>query len=153
MERVRADGSLAQLPKTIVDANIWSRYLRWKQLSEQDQKLVDELMRLIRDERYVLVGAVVQEVLSGISDKAKFDALKECLSPLDDYEVPTEDYILAAEFSNKCRIHGVQGSPTDFLICAVAVRNGWEIFTEDKDFLNYGQHFPLTLHQVAAGPA
>jgi PIN domain nuclease of toxin-antitoxin system len=59
-------------------------------------------------------------------------------------------HIRAAEFSNTCRVHGVQGSPTDFLLCAVAVRHDWEIFTEDSDFQLYGQHIPIALHEVAA---
>jgi hypothetical protein len=31
-----------------------------------------------------------------------------------------EDYVTAANFFNLCRSKGIQGSSTDFLICAVA---------------------------------
>jgi hypothetical protein len=34
----------------------------------------------------------------------------------------SEDYELAAQFFNQCCGRGVQGSNTDFLICAAAVR-------------------------------
>lgn len=37
----------------------------------------------------------------------------------------------AAEFYNHCRNKGVQGSNTDFLICAVAARFKTPIFTTD----------------------
>ena len=41
---------------------------------------------------------------------------------------------------------GVQGSHIDFLICAVAVRLSVEIYTTDKDFLNYQKHLPIQLY-------
>ena len=59
-----------------------------------------------------------------------------------------DDYIQAAEFYNICRKNGVQGSHIDFLICAVAVRLSVEIYTTDKDFLNYQKHLPIKLYSV-----
>jgi predicted nuclease of predicted toxin-antitoxin system len=56
------------------------------------------------------------------------------LSAFPDQSITTEDYAMAARFFNLCRISGVQGSNTDFLICAVAARNRLAIFTTDKDF-------------------
>nr|AGS54022.1 PilT-like protein [uncultured bacterium contig00204]AGS54417.1 hypothetical protein [uncultured bacterium contig00180] len=52
---------------------------------------------------------------------------------------------MAAEYSNICRKNGIQGSPTDFLLCAIACRYNMEIFTEDKDFLNYKKYLPIKL--------
>jgi hypothetical protein len=43
---------------------------------------------------------------------------------------------------------GVQGSNTDFLICSVAVRNKFSIFTTDKDFELLSKHLPILLHQT-----
>jgi len=40
----------------------------------------------------------------------------------------------------------VQGSNTDFLICAVAVRNQLAIYTTDKDFSIFAKHLPIILH-------
>ncbi|MDR0301023.1 MAG: hypothetical protein LBI04_01765 [Treponema sp.] len=59
----------------------------------------------------------------------------------------TSDYEFAAECSNECRRNGIQGSHTDFLICAAAIKNGWEIFTEDTDFLEYEKHIPIRLYK------
>ena len=58
----------------------------------------------------------------------------------------TSDYEQAAEYANICRENGIQGSHTDFLICAIAVKNGWEIFSEDNDFQNYQKILPIKLH-------
>jgi hypothetical protein len=63
--------------------------------------------------------------------------LREYLRAFPDLELTTEDYELAAEFFNTCRSNGVQGSSTDFLLCAVAHRRGYSIFTTDKDFENF----------------
>jgi hypothetical protein len=46
----------------------------------------------------------------------------------------TEDYERAVELFNLCLAKGVQGSNTDFLICAVAERNNCSFFITDKDF-------------------
>jgi len=50
------------------------------------------------------------------------------------------NYERAAELFNLCLAKGVQGSNTDFLICAVAERSNCTLFTTDKDF----QLFPNT---------
>jgi len=58
-----------------------------------------------------------------------------------------EDYEAAALASNDCRAAGVSGSAVDFLICAVALRRNWPVFTMDHDFTRYARHLPLRLHQ------
>ena len=56
--------------------------------------------------------------------------------------------VLAADYFNICRSHGIQGSNTDFLICATANRRNHEIFTTDKDFINFSQYLPIVLTQI-----
>ncbi len=56
----------------------------------------------------------------------------------------------AAHYYNLCRRHGVQGTATDLLLCAVAVRHGLRIFTTDADFDLYAKHLPITRHAVHA---
>ena len=51
-----------------------------------------------------------------------------------DLRLKTADYEKAAEFFNICRSKGVQGSNTDFLICAISVNRDYPIFTTDRDF-------------------
>jgi len=60
----------------------------------------------------------------------------------------SSDYEFAAECSNKCRMNGIQGSHTDFLICAVAIKNDWAIFTEDKDFIEYEKYLPIKIYEL-----
>jgi predicted nucleic acid-binding protein len=145
--------SVATIPQSaatqvIIDAVIWSKSYRRKTLDEKSRNIVDELDRLIAEDRTIMAGAVRQEILSGISDRNTFEALRQKLSRFRDYLAQSEDHILAAEFFNICRIHGIQGSSTDFLICAIAARNDWAIFTEDGDFQRYQRYLPIRLHQI-----
>ena len=55
------------------------------------------------------------------------------------------DFEEAALFHNACRSKGLQGSHTDFLICAVAVRHGVPILTTDRDFAAFSDHLPIQL--------
>ncbi len=57
------------------------------------------------------------------------------------------DFEEAARARNVCQAKGIAGSPTDMLMCAVALRHGWSIFTEDADFGRYAKHLPIQLHQ------
>lgn len=98
----------------------------------------------------MIIGPIRQELLSGIKERAQFERLREHLRAFPDVTVTTEDYEEAAAFFNQCRDRGIQGSNTDFLICAVAVRNGFSIFTNDDDFAHFASVLPISLHSDAA---
>jgi predicted nucleic acid-binding protein len=132
--------------KVLIDTPIWSLAFRKKNISHEDQNKVAALTELITDLRVAIIGTIRQEVLSGISDQNKFELLKERMSVFSDYIIRTSDFEVAAEYSNICRRHGIQGSHTDFLICATSVRNDWEIFTDDGDFLEYRKYLPIKLY-------
>ena len=63
----------------------------------------------------------------------------------------SEDYEQAAEFFNICRRNGIQGSNTDFLLCAISARHDLAIFTTDADFARFQQYLPVMLYQES-GP-
>ena len=65
---------------------------------------------------------------------------------LDDLNLEKQDYELAAEYFNTARKKGIQGSNTDFLICAISTRHNMPILTTDKDFSNFQKVFPVKLH-------
>ena len=130
--------------KIIVDTCVWSEALRKK--SSSNQKIIKLLTEFIRDVRVQLIGPIRQELLSGIKSEKQFEELKYYLSAFNDLQIKTEDYEKAADFFNICRSNGIQGSNTDFLICAVANNNNLEIFTTDKDFENYQKYLPIDLY-------
>ena len=134
--------------KVLVDTSVWSVAFRRNKPNEKEKEIVETLIHLIRDYRIAMIGPIRQELLSGISTQTVFENLKKQMSVFTDYLVLTEDYEQAAEYANTCRKNGIQGSHADFLICSVAVRNKWKIFTEDKDFLNYQKYLPIQLFQM-----
>ncbi len=131
--------------KVLVDTSIWSAALRRTKSSESG--CVRELRNLISDHRVEIIGSIRQELLSGIREDAQFKKLKNYLAPFPDIPILTDDYIMAARFLNLCRAKGIQGSNTDFLICAVAVRCRYEIYTTDNDFSLFAKYIPIDLHR------
>ena len=95
-----------------------------------------------------MIGPIRQEILSGIRSESQFKKLRNHLKSFPDLPILTEDYVKAASFFNLCRSKGIQGSNTDFLICAVAVRNKFSIYTTDKDFELFSKHLDVALHQA-----
>ena len=129
----------------IVDTSVWSKALRKKELSNDERKLIRYLEGLIRDGRVIMIGAIRQEILCGISDEGRFEKLRTALEAFSDFELDEGDYVQAAKFYNKCRGKGIQGSMTDFLICSVAVHRDFSILTLDKDFEHFKSHIDIDL--------
>jgi len=86
-------------------------------------------------------------LLAGIVEKKQFEELKKNLSYFPDLILKTSDFEKGAEFFNLCRKRGIQGSHTDFLICAVANAHDLQIFTTDKDFIQFKKALPIKLFQ------
>jgi predicted nucleic acid-binding protein len=131
--------------KVLVDTCIWSLALRRKKQPISNIEVV-EFQELIEEVRVHLIGPIRQEILSGVKSKQQFSKLKKILSVFPDLPLASEDFELAAEYFNTLRSKGIQGSNTDFLICAVSTRNNMPIFSNDNDFNNYKKHIPITLH-------
>ena len=127
----------------IIDTAIWSLALRRKKKLNYIE--VFQLEKLIENYQTVMLGVIRQEILSGIKEESQFKILKEYLRAFPDKQINTKDYETAAEFFNICRKKGVQASNTDYLICAVAANNGFEIFTNDKDFNLLKKYLPIKL--------
>jgi len=129
--------------KVIVDTDIWSEAFRKKKGKESD--CISELKELINESRVQMIGPIRQEILSGLKSDAVYDSLKKNLRSFPDLDTGYEDYELAAKFFNICRSKGIQGSNTDFLICASSVVHKLGILTKDKDFQRYKKYLPIEL--------
>ena len=130
--------------KVLVDTSVWSLALRRR--VKADHPAVGELRSLVEEGRVVMIGPIRQELLSGISSAASFHRLRDHLSAFDDEPLQKGDFERAAEHFNTCRARGVQGSNTDFLICAVAERRKFSILTTDADFTGFARLLPIPLH-------
>jgi hypothetical protein len=130
----------------LVDTPVWSLVFR-RRLRIVDRWTI-ELDALIREKRAFLIGAIRQELLSGIREPAQFELLRQRLRPFPDLAMHDADYEEGALFHNRCRSKGIQGSNTDFLICAVASRLSMSILTTDRDFDAYANFLPIALHEL-----
>ena len=139
--------------KVLVDTSVWSLALRRRQPDPAGP--ASELKELIREGRAHLIGPIRQEVLSGIRNETQYQRLRDALRAFPDVEIRIDDYEQAAVRFNRCRRHGIQGSNTDFLICAVAERLSMPILTTDIDFRHFAEHIPVRLHtpRPELGPA
>jgi predicted nucleic acid-binding protein len=133
----------------LIDTSVWSLALRRKNesLSTNERFLVAELSELIQEGRARMIGLVRQELLSGIKATEQSEQLRLLLRSFPDEVVDTSDYEEAAKAGNRCRAKGVVVSIVDILLCAVANKRLWTIFTTDPDFSNYAKVLPLRIHE------
>jgi predicted nucleic acid-binding protein len=133
----------------LIDTSVWSLALRRKNesLSTNERFLVAELSELIREGRARMIGLVRQELLSGIKTTEQYEKLRLHLRSFPDEVVDTSDYEEAAKAGNRCRAKGVVVSIVDILLCAVATKRLWTIFTTDPDFSSYLKALPLRIHR------
>lgn len=131
--------------KVLVDTCIWSLALRREKQLDSNIDVI-EFQELIKEVRVQIIGPIRQEILSGVKKKSQFTKLKKILAAFPDLNLTSEDFELSAEYFNFLRSKGIQGSNTDFLICAVSTRHSIPIFTTDKDFTFFKKYIPITLH-------
>jgi predicted nucleic acid-binding protein len=129
----------------IVDTSVWSLALRRN--APRGTSHENELKELIGEGRVLMPGAVRQELLSGIRGAEQFRKLRDRLRAFPDVVLEEADYEEAASCFNRCRSRGIQGSNTDFLLCAVALRRAVSILTTDDDFPRFARVLHFQLHE------
>jgi predicted nucleic acid-binding protein len=133
----------------IVDTSVWSLALRRGAPRETPPER--ELAELVREGRVLIAGPIRQEILSGVRAPEQFKALRERLRAFPDLALEVDDYEEAAACFNRCRSKGIQGSNTDFLLCALALRRHAAILTTDNDFDHYARVLRIKLHAPRPG--
>jgi predicted nucleic acid-binding protein len=128
----------------LVDTSVWSLALRRRAV--HGSGATSELVELIREGRVAMIGAIRQEILSGIKAADQFRKLRDRLRAFSDEMLEEADYEEAATCFNRCRAKGLQGSNTDFLICAVSMRRRLAILTTDNDFAGFAKVLGFELH-------
>ena len=102
--------------RILVDSCVWSAVLRRGSLASDPVRI--EMVRLIEEGCVELIGPVRQEILSGVRTQSQFDSLREALELFPEINIRSQDFVEAARLYNLCRSRGIQGSGTDFVICA-----------------------------------
>lgn len=134
--------------KVIVDTDVWSEAFRKK---GRKSKYVDELFNLINEGRIQMIGVIRMEILCGIRDETMFRLLSRKLEAFPDKILNSEVFTTAARFFNLSRSKGIQGSNSDFIICACSMHWRMPILTKDKDFPRYQKFIPIELAKPRTG--
>jgi len=127
------------------DTSALSQFLRRSPDTQNDVAL--QVEKLIDSNELALFGIVRQELLSGVKLPAHFERIDLTTRALPLFFADDEDHTTAARFFNTCRSKGIQGSPIDFLICAMAVKRKFRIYTTDPDFELYEPIIPIELYR------
>lgn len=132
----------------LVDTSVWSLALRRKAgtLSVHERKITYGLAELIKQGNVSIIGALRQEILTGLREDAVFERLKLYLRHFDDLPLDAADYELAAQFYNTLLDKGIVATPVDLLVSATATQRNLSIFTTDPDFTHFANYLPIRLY-------
>ncbi|MDX2110233.1 MAG: PIN domain nuclease [Verrucomicrobiota bacterium] len=108
---------------------------------------MNRLVSLIERGEVQMLGLIRQEVLSGIKDPTLYAAIRDSLRWYPDGVVTTAIHELAAEYFNRCRSKGIQGSHTDFLISACSTVWDMPVLSKDHDYEHYALWLPITIER------
>ena len=135
------------MTKFIIDTSVWSEALRRKKNTINSSETV--VRKIIENEdEIVILGIILQEILTGILNEKLFIEIKDILDDLLYLEITKNDYIYASELCNKCRSKGITAGSIDFLIASTAIRNELQLVTFDKDFFNISNYSDLKILDI-----
>jgi predicted nucleic acid-binding protein len=81
--------------RVVVDTSVWSLALLRR--NPKPAAETEALAELFSEGRVVLLGAIRQEIFSGVRDSEQFDRLRAALEPFPDEPVGASDYVDAAK--------------------------------------------------------
>lgn len=123
--------------KIIVDTSAWIDFFR-----NQSGEISDMVAALIEQDRAVLVGPVLSELLQGLKSRREADTLNELFSILPYLETTRDDWENAGDLLRRMRSNGITIPLSDAVIASVAKKHGHAILTLDKHF----EHLEIPLH-------
>jgi len=120
----------------VLDTSVVSAVLRRRRRGEREEGLAARLSELLDSEVPVaLPGIVLQEVLSGIADRAQYQRVLGAIRESFPILLATEaDHLRAAALVNAASSRGLAVSTPDALIAAQSLNHRAALFTTDTDF-------------------
>ena len=135
------------MKRVIIDTSVWSEALRRKKNTINSSETI--IRKIIeKDIEILLLGIILQEILSGISNEKLYNEIKKILDDFVYLETTKNDYIYASELSNKCRSNGIKAGSIDYLIASTTIQNDLYLVTYDKDFVNISKYTDLKIFDI-----
>jgi predicted nucleic acid-binding protein len=113
----------------LVDTCIWAPFFNRPQSLEK--RMVDALLD---DDRAVLIGVIVAEVLQGFTREPQANYIAALLRGVHYLETSWDDWERAARYGRRLAANGHRLPLSDLVVAAVAHRCGAEIYTIDPHF-------------------
>lgn len=120
----------------LFDTSVVSAVLRRRRKGAAEEELTARVEALLRsDETLGIPGIVLQELLSGVADRAQRDRLLKAVQDGFPIVLATEgDHLNAADLMSACAAEGIAFSTPDALIAAQAINRRARLLTVDADF-------------------
>ncbi len=112
----------------VVDTSVLVSFFRGK------GEHVEEVTRLIHENRLVITGLIIAELLQGIKGIKEEEQLSDVLTGIPALELTTDIWIRAGKTSLSLRRKGINLPLTDVAIATLAIEHHLPIFTLDKHF-------------------
>jgi predicted nucleic acid-binding protein len=113
----------------LVDTSIWIEYL-----DRFNPAIRDELIGLLERDEVATVGLIVSELRRGCRSASQVRAVVEALEPLQYREADRAAWLDAGQLAAEASARGHSLEVGDCLVAAIAFREGWTVFTLDRDF-------------------
>lgn len=126
----------------LVDTSIWIDFIQHP-VSPHADRLED----LIREQnRAVLCGIILQEVLQGIRDNKSHAVTKERMTKLPYLDMSKEIHLAAASLYRSLRARGITVPSADTSIAALAILSHIPLYTKDDHFNIIARYTKLELY-------
>jgi predicted nucleic acid-binding protein len=113
----------------LVDTSIWVEFLRGEKTA-----IKNRLEKLLDENRAVVSGIVLAELLTGIHDEKDQDFLEDSFLGLPFLEAPRDVFATAGKMGAALRKKGITLPLSDLLIAALAKAHGLTVLTLDHHF-------------------
>jgi len=113
----------------LVDTSVWVEFLRGKKTA-----IKKRLEKLLDENRAVVTGIILAELMTGISNEKEQRFLEECFLGLPYLETTRQIFALAGKMGAALRKKGITMPISDLLIAALAKTDALTVLTLDNHF-------------------
>ena len=113
----------------IADSSVWIAFQRQPQ-----SEVGRHLDSLLADDRVIMVGPVLTEILQGARTETEFSFFAERLGSLSFIEADQETWVRAGELNFQLKSQGRILAFADLIISALALQHHIPLYTVDGDF-------------------
>lgn len=127
------------MTKTLIDTSAWIDFFR-----NNSTPYANTVASLIEQDKAIITGPVIAELLQGLKTQREADNLKELLSIIPYVSVKNDDWNATGLLLGRLRRNGITVPLTDALIAVIAKNNDYNVLTIDQHF----KHLDVSIFPV-----